>query len=131
MAAIAALFRTVPTGGRVIVQNGIYWNTTKWIREFCERRQIVIDEVDASDTEALAEVCAKGPANVVWVETPSNPWLKVTNVAAAKQAAESCGALLAVDSTAASAILTNPLKLGKQIKKKRKEACRYRDALHY
>ncbi len=115
MAAIAALFRTVPTGGRVIVQSGIYWNTTKWIREFCERRQIVIDEVDASDSEALAEVCAKGPANVVWVETPSNPWLKVTDVAAAKQAAESCGALLAVDSTAASPILTNPLKLGADI----------------
>ncbi|GAA6181518.1 cystathionine gamma-synthase [Shimia sp. NS0008-38b] len=115
MAAIAALFRTVPSGGRVIVQSGIYWNTTKWIREFCKRRQIVIDEVDASDSTALAAVCAQGPANVVWVETPSNPWLKVTDVAAAKQAAKSCGALLAVDSTAASPILTNPLKLGADI----------------
>lgn len=115
MAAIAALFRTVPSGGRVIVQSGIYWNTTKWIREFCERRQIVIDEVDASDPAALAMVCAKGPAQIVWVETPSNPWLKLTDVVAAKQAAESCGALLAVDSTAASPILTNPLKLGADI----------------
>lgn len=115
MAAIAALFRTVPSGGRVVIQSGIYWNTTKWVREFCERRQIVVDEVDASDAAALAEVCAKGPANLVWVETPSNPWLKITDVAAAKKAAESCGALLAVDSTAASPVLTNPLKFGADI----------------
>ncbi|MCP4818892.1 MAG: PLP-dependent transferase, partial [Shimia sp.] len=115
MAAIAALFRTVPSGGRVVIQSGIYWNTTKWVRDFCERRQIVVDEVDASDTAALAAVCAKGPANLVWVETPSNPWLKITDVAAAKRAADSCGALLAVDSTAASPILTNPLKLGADI----------------
>ncbi len=115
MAAIAALFRTVPSGGRVVIQSGIYWNTTKWVRDFCERRQIFVDEVDASDTAALAAVCAKGPANLVWVETPSNPWLKITDVAAAKRAAESCGALLAVDSTAASPILTNPLKLGADI----------------
>jgi len=115
MAAIAALFRTVPCGGRVVIQSGIYWNTTKWVRDFCERRQIVVDEVDASDAAALAEICAKGPANIVWVETPSNPWLKITDVAAAKSAAESCGAILAVDSTAASPILTNPLKLGADI----------------
>ncbi|KPA23292.1 Cystathionine gamma-lyase [Shimia sp. SK013] len=115
MAAIAALFRTVPTGARVIIQSGIYWNTTKWVRDFCERRQIDVDEVDASDAAALADVCAKGPANIVWVETPSNPWLKITDVAAAKKAAGSCGALLAVDSTAASPVLTNPLKLGADI----------------
>ncbi|SFL31819.1 cystathionine gamma-synthase [Shimia haliotis] len=115
MAAIAALFRTVPCGGRVVIQSGIYWNTTKWVRDFCDRRQIVVDEVDASDAAALAEICAKGPANIVWVETPSNPWLKITDVAAAKSAAESCGAILAVDSTAASPILTNPLKLGADI----------------
>ncbi len=34
MAAIAAVFRTVPNGGSVIVQSGIYWGTTKWIRDF-------------------------------------------------------------------------------------------------
>lgn len=115
MAAIAALFRTVPTGGRVVVQSGIYWGTTKWIQEFCERRQIVITDVDASDTEALQAACAEGPAHLVWVETPSNPWLKVVDIAAAKQAADSCGALLAVDSTAASPILSKPLEFGADI----------------
>ncbi|MBO9397692.1 PLP-dependent transferase [Shimia sp. R9_2] len=115
MAAIAALFRTVPTGGRVVVQSGIYWGTTKWIREFCGRRQVAITEVDASDSAALQAACAAGPAHLVWIETPSNPWLKVVDIAAAKQAADSCGALLAVDSTAASPLLSKPLTLGADI----------------
>ncbi|MEP0990874.1 MAG: PLP-dependent transferase [Tateyamaria sp.] len=115
MAAIAALFRTVPTGGRVVVQSGIYWGTTKWIQDFCKRRQVVMDVVDASDPDALAAVCAKGAAQIVWVETPSNPWLKIADIAAAAKAAHGCGAVLAVDSTAASPILSNPLKFGADI----------------
>ncbi|WP_243611398.1 trans-sulfuration enzyme family protein [Shimia aestuarii] len=112
MAAIAALFRTVPTGGRVVVQSGIYWGATKWMREFCERRQVVMDEVDATDAEALRVVCDKGKADLVWIETPSNPWLKTTDITAAAEAAHGAGAVLVVDSTAATPILSNPLKLG-------------------
>ena len=115
MAAIAALFRAVPGGARVIVQSGIYWGTTKWIREFCARRQVVMSEVDASDAGALDAACAQGPAALIWVETPSNPWLKIVDIARATKAAQSCGALLAVDSTAASPILSNPLKLGADV----------------
>jgi cystathionine gamma-synthase len=115
MAAIAALFRTVPTGGRVVVQSGIYWGTTKWIREFCTRRQVELSEVDASDSAALQAACDAAPAQLVWVETPSNPWLKVVDIAAAKRAAESCGALLAVDSTAASPLVSRPLELGADV----------------
>ncbi len=115
MAAIAALFRTVPNGGRVIVQSGIYWGATKWIRDFCERRQVVMDEVDASDSAALRAACEAGPAQIVWVETPSNPWLRITDIAAAAEAAKQAGALLAVDSTAASPLLSNPLKLGADV----------------
>jgi len=112
MAAIAALFRTVPNGGRVVVQSGIYWGTTKWIREFCERRQVVMDEVDASDIDALKAVCGAGKVDLVWVETPSNPWLKTVDIAAAAEVAHGVGALLVVDSTAATPILSNPLKYG-------------------
>lgn len=111
MAAIAALFRTVPNGGRVVVQSGIYWGTTKWIRDFCTRRNVTLTEVDASDAAALAGACEK-PAHIVWIETPSNPWLKTTDIAAAAQSARNAGALLVVDSTAATPILSQPLALG-------------------
>lgn len=115
MASIAALFRTVPNGGRVVVQSGIYWGTTKWIRDFCARRDITLCEVDASDLVALSSACAEGAAQLVWVETPSNPWLKTVDIAAAADMAHNAGALLVVDSTAATPILSQPLKLGADI----------------
>ncbi len=115
MAAIAALFRTVPNGGRVVVQSGIYWGTTKWIRDFCERRQIEMTEVEASDIAHLQEACAQAPAQIVWIETPSNPWLRIVDVEAAAEAAHQTGALLVVDSTAATPILSKPFALGADI----------------
>ena len=87
MAAIAAVFRTVPNGGAVIVQSGIYWGTTKWIRDFCSRRDITLHEVDASDIDALRALCAGLEAQLVFVETPSNPWLKTVDITAAKACA--------------------------------------------
>lgn len=115
MAAIAAVFRTVPNGGSVIVQSNIYWGTTKWIRDFCNRRDITLHEVDASDIAALQAVCMQHDAQLLFVETPSNPWLKTVDIAAAKTCAESCGAILVVDSTAATPLLTRPLALGADI----------------
>lgn len=115
MAAIAALFRTVPNGGRVVVQSGIYWGTTHWIREYCTRRNVTLVEVDASDTAALAQACAGRKVDLVWVESPSNPWLKIVDVAAAAQLAHAAGALLAVDSTAATPVLSQPIALGADI----------------
>ncbi len=115
MAAIAALFRTVPNGGRVVVQSGIYWGTTHWIREYCTRRNLTLVEVDASDTAALAQACAGRKVDLVWVESPSNPWLKIVDVAAAAQLAHAAGALLAVDSTAATPVLSQPIALGADI----------------
>ncbi|MDP2493453.1 PLP-dependent aspartate aminotransferase family protein [Shimia thalassica] len=115
MAAIAALFRTVPNGGRVVVQSGIYWGTTKWIRDFCERRQIEMTEVEASDIAQLQEACARAPAQIVWIETPSNPWLRIVDIEAAAEAAHQTGALLVVDSTAATPILSKPFAMGADI----------------
>ncbi len=115
MAAVAAVFRTVPTGGAVVVQSQIYWGTTAWIREFCARRQIALHEVEASGAEALAAVCAQHRPALVWVETPSNPWLRITDIAGAAQIAHDAGAALVVDSTAASPVLSQPLALGADI----------------
>ena len=112
MAAIAALFRTVPSGGRVVVQSGIYWGTTGWTRDFCARREIGLTEVDAADPAALAAACGAGPVDLVWVEVPSNPWLKMVDIAAAAELAHAAGGVLAVDATAATPVLMQPLAQG-------------------
>ncbi|MGH1445164.1 MAG: trans-sulfuration enzyme family protein [Cognatishimia sp.] len=114
MAAIAAAFRWVPNGGRVIVQQGIYWGTTKWIREFCARRQITLNEVELRDLNTLAEACATS-ADLVFIETPSNPWLVTVDVAEAARLAHAAGAVLVVDNTAGTPVLSQPLGLGADI----------------
>ncbi len=115
MAAVAAVFRTVPNGATVLVQRQIYWGTTAWIRDFCTRREIVLQEVEASDLDALRAACAAHTPTLVWVETPSNPWLRLIDVSNAAEIAHSVGATLVVDSTAASPVLSQPLTLGADI----------------
>lgn len=115
MAAIAALFRTLVNGSSVIVQSQIYWGTTKWVREFCARRDIVLHEVDASDSAALAQACERHKPDLVFVETPSNPWLRTVDIRHAAECAHRAGGLLAVDSTAATPILTRPIEFGADI----------------
>ncbi|WP_340159183.1 aminotransferase class I/II-fold pyridoxal phosphate-dependent enzyme [uncultured Hoeflea sp.] len=115
MAAIAALFRTLPNGATVVVQSGIYWGTTKWLRDFSARRQITLHEIDAADAEALEQACAEHKPDLVFIETPSNPWLKTVDIAHAAEHAHKAGGLLAVDSTAATPVLQRPLEHGADI----------------
>jgi len=114
MAAIAAVFRALPSGARVVMQNGIYWGTLKWVRDYCVRRAIILDEIDAANPGALAEAC-RSSADMVWIETPSNPWLKTVDIAAAAGMAHKAGAVLVVDGTAATPVLTRALDLGADI----------------
>lgn len=109
MAAIAAVFRTLPNGGTAILQSGIYWGTTAWIRDFCTRREITLIEVDADE---LVATCKARPADLVFVETPSNPWLKSVDIQAVKIATDG---ILVVDGTAATPILTRALDHGADI----------------
>lgn len=115
MAAVAAVFRTVPNGASVLVQQQIYWGTTAWIREFCARRDITLHEVEASDPETLRAACETHHPALVWIETPSNPWLRITDIAGAAEMAHGVGAKLVVDSTAASPVLSQPLRHGADI----------------
>ncbi|MFT6676803.1 MAG: cystathionine gamma-synthase [Sulfitobacter sp.] len=115
MAATAAVFRTVPNGACVLVQSQIYWGTTGWIRDFCTRRGITLIEVEASDPVALNAACQAHRPALVWIETPSNPWLRITDVAQAAAFAHAVDAQLVVDSTAASPVLSQPLALGADI----------------
>lgn len=114
MAAAAAVFRTFPRGARVVLQSGIYYGVTAFARKFCARRGLALDEVDAADPAAIAAALSR-PADLVWIEVPSNPWLRVADIAAVAGLAHAAGALLAVDGTAATPVLTRALDLGADI----------------
>ncbi|MGJ8527161.1 trans-sulfuration enzyme family protein [Maritalea sp.] len=115
MAAIAAIMRTVPNRGTIIVQSQIYWGTTKWVRYFCARREIALHEIDCSDLDVLSKAIEAEKPDLVFIETPSNPWLRITDIESAASMSHAAGAKLVVDSTAASPVLSNPLTLGADI----------------
>ncbi|MFZ1814591.1 MAG: aminotransferase class I/II-fold pyridoxal phosphate-dependent enzyme [Rhizobiaceae bacterium] len=115
MAATAALMRTIPSGASLVIQSGIYWGTTKWVREFCARRSINLVAVDATDSDALADIVRRNRPHIVWLETPSNPWLGTVDILKASQVCRETGSLLAVDGTAATPVLSQPLTLGADI----------------
>lgn len=112
MAAIAAVFRTVPAGAAVVMQSGIYWGTTAWARKFCKRQGIALVEADSTDTERFIELLRETSPDLVFVETPSNPWLGITDIERVAAAVHEAGAILAVDATAATPLISKPLDLG-------------------
>jgi cystathionine gamma-synthase len=112
MAAIAALFRTLRRGDAALVQRPIYYGTLAWLAKFCAHREIALHQFEGPDPASLERVVRAAEPTIVWIETPSNPMLDVVDIARAAEVAHAGGALLGVDSTAATPILTRPLARG-------------------
>jgi cystathionine gamma-synthase len=112
MAAIAALFRTLKRGDAIVAQRPIYFGASAWLEMFSARREIRLRRFDGAAPGTLENAVRDAKPAIVWIETPSNPMLDVIDIRKAVEIAHGCGALLAVDSTAASPILTRPLELG-------------------
>jgi cystathionine gamma-synthase len=115
MAAIAALFGTLSRGQAVVVQRPVYFGTLAWLAKVCAKREIGLHTFAGSDPGGLARTLEETKPAIVWIETPANPMLDVVDIAAAADLAHAAGAMLAVDSTIASPILTRPLELGADV----------------
>jgi cystathionine gamma-synthase len=112
MAAATALFQALEPGDHVVAPTVMYWSLRKWLGGMASRWGLRVDLVDMSDIDALAQAMRPGTTKLVWVETPANPLWTITDIKAAAEIAHKAGALLAVDSTIATPVLTRPLSLG-------------------
>ena len=112
MAAAAAVFQCLPRDARVVAPRVMYWGMRSWLTNFAEGWGIAVDFVDATSLDALRGAVRPDRTRLIWIETPANPLWSVTDIAGAADIAHSAGALLAVDSTAATPVLTRPLALG-------------------
>ncbi|MEE4012264.1 PLP-dependent aspartate aminotransferase family protein [Roseibium sp. FZY0029] len=112
MAAVAAVARLVKPGGTLLVQSGIYWGTTLFLRKLCARNKIALVEADASDLQAFQDELAVTRPDLVWLEVPSNPFLKVADIKSIASQCKEVDAVLAVDATAATPLILKPLSLG-------------------
>lgn len=114
MAAVALVLELVPAGGTVIAAHDCYGGTWRLLDAWQKKGRFKVRFVNLTDPLALAEALADAPA-LVWVETPSNPLLRITDVRHVAQAAHAAGALVVVDNTFLSPALQQPIELGADI----------------
>ena len=110
-AASLALFQALEPGDHVIAPDDVYHGTRTQLRELMARWQLEHSLVDMTDLDAV-RAALRPSTRMLWVETPSNPLLKISDIAALSQLAQGAGAVCVVDSTFATPVLQQPLALG-------------------
>jgi cystathionine gamma-synthase len=111
MAAVTVVGYLVPQGARLIAPHDCYGGTYRLFDAWRRRGERQVEFVDFADEAALAAALAR-PAALVWIETPSNPLLRITDIAALAARARAAGALTVVDNTFLSPAWQQPLALG-------------------
>lgn len=114
MAAVALVLELVPAGGLVLAAHDCYGGTWRLLDAWSKKGRFRVVFADLTDPAKLGEAVAHKP-DLVWVETPSNPLLRITDVRHVAQAARAVGARCVVDNTFLSPALQRPLILGADI----------------
>jgi cystathionine gamma-synthase len=115
MSAASACFLALSPGDHVVAPKVMYWALRAWLAGFATHWGLKVDFVDADKVDAIAAAVQQGKTKLVWVETPANPTWSLTDIAAAADIAHRAGALLAVDSTVATPVLSRPIEFGADI----------------
>ncbi len=114
MAAGVALFQSLSAGDHIVMPEGVYYGYTVAFQEYCAKWGIEADFVRTEDTVEIRKAL-RPTTRLVWVETPSNPMMRVVDLAGAADAAHSVGAQLLVDNTFATPALQRPLEHGADV----------------
>lgn len=114
MAAISTAFLLLSKGEHVVITEDVYGGTYRMVTEVLSRFGIKYTFVDMTDLEAV-EKAVQSNTKVFYVETPSNPTLKVTDIRAISQIAKKYGAYTFVDNTFLTPAIQKPLALGADI----------------
>jgi cystathionine gamma-synthase len=116
LAAEDALLRSVlRPGSRVVMGNDVYGGTHRLVNRVWTPWGVTLETVEMTDLDAVRAAVRPGETDVLWVETPSNPLMKVSDVTALAEIGHAAGALVVVDNTFASPALQQPLSLGADV----------------
>ncbi len=110
-AATAAVFQSLAPGDHVLAPSDVYHGTAKQLRTIFAPWGLAVDFVDMSDLAAV-EAALRPATRLVWVETPSNPLLKISDIERICALAHGAGAMVACDNTWATPVAQRPLALG-------------------
>ncbi|MGH8124472.1 MAG: trans-sulfuration enzyme family protein [Rhodanobacteraceae bacterium] len=114
MAAVAAVLDTLQRGQTAVVPEDCYVGTRGYVTEVLPERGVEVVTVDTTDLTAVRRACGDG-ATLLWAESPSNPRLRISDLAELARVAHTCGAQLVCDNTFATPVLQRPLELGADI----------------
>jgi cystathionine gamma-synthase len=115
MAAAMAVVQSLSPGDHIVAPRVMYWGLRGWLLDFCANWGLGLDLYDATSPDGLRQSVIPGKTRIVWIETPCNPTWDVIDIAGAAEIAHGIDALLVVDSTVATPVLTRPLGLGADI----------------
>lgn len=112
MAATASILLShLSNGDHLIISNTNYPGTAEFARDTLTRFGVSVTPVDTSELESISNA-VQDNTRMIWIETPSNPLLRISDIEAAAAIAKQQNALLVVDSTFATPVATRPLQLG-------------------
>jgi len=114
MAAVQLGVVLARPGERIVAPHDCYGGTYRLLAALHRTGRAIVDFVDMRDAEALGSALARRP-RVVWIETPSNPLLRITDIAAVSGRAHEAGAMVVVDNTFLSPGWQRPLSLGADV----------------
>lgn len=114
MAAITALFNTLKPGDHLLLPHDVYYATKVMAETLFGDKGIEVATVVMSDLKAVKKAIKKNTA-LVWLETPSNPQLNVSDIAKISKMAHKVGAICAVDNTWPSPVLQRPIEHGADV----------------
>jgi len=112
MAAATSAFLALERPAHVVAPSVMYWGLKKWLDEDAPSLGIRTTFVDGTSLPTIASAIEPGVTRMVWAETPANPMWGITDIRAVAGLAHDAGALLAVDSTVATPVLSQPIALG-------------------
>ncbi len=114
MAAVTAVISTLSSGDHVVAEENIYGCTYRIYDKVFKKFGVTISYIHLSDPANYAEIEKQKPA-LVWIESPTNPLLKIIDIAAVADACHAAGTELLVDNTFASPCFQNPITLGADV----------------
>ena len=115
MAAAMAVVQALEPGDHIVAPRVMYWGLRKWLTKFCSNWGLGLDLYDSTDPDGLERTLIDGTTRLVWIETPCNPTWDIVDIGAAADSAHAIGAILAVDSTVPTPVLTRPIEFGADI----------------
>eukprot|EP00356_Strombidium_inclinatum_P007703 CAMPEP_0170499390 /NCGR_PEP_ID=MMETSP0208-20121228/31238_1 /TAXON_ID=197538 /ORGANISM="Strombidium inclinatum, Strain S3" /LENGTH=449 /DNA_ID=CAMNT_0010776917 /DNA_START=6 /DNA_END=1353 /DNA_ORIENTATION=+ len=115
MGATISICSLLKQGDHLLCIDDVYGGTQRYLRKvFTPQTEISWDMIDFTDLTKVKAAIKKN-TKIIWIESPTNPTLKCTDIAAVAKIAKAAGALLVIDNTFQSPVLQNPLKLGADV----------------